>query len=95
MAVGDVVSGISSIAAGSSLTIQPGAGVEWVLHNLYHAADVEVYFTDGANSIKFSSDTSFGAWTGMFLHANNTRYFTIKNTNAAAQLIGYDGIVTK
>ena len=95
MAIGDVVNADSSIASSAFLTIQPGAGVEWVIHNIYHAADVELYFTDGSNDLKFDSDASMGAWTGMFFHVNNTRYLKVKNTNVAAQLIGYDGICTK
>ena len=95
MAVGDVVNGLSSISAGAYLDIQPGSGVEVVIHNIYHAADVELYFTDGATPFKFDSDTSLGAWTGMFFHVTNGKYLRVKNTNVAAQLIGYDGIQTK
>jgi len=95
MAIGDVVSGKSQISAAGTLDIQPGAGVEWVIHNIYHEAEVELYFADSTSDLLFDTDASYGAWTGMFFHVNETRYLTVKNTNAASKYIGYDGIITK
>lgn len=95
MAVGDVKSGISQVNAAEYLTIQPGAGEEWVIHNLYYADQVEMYFTDGANDILFDSDSSAGARLGACFHVNNGRYLKVKNTSSSAKVIGYDGIQTK
>lgn len=97
MAVGDVTSDLQSIATTSFLTIQPSAGVEWVLHNLYGAADAEVYRYDGTDEVKL--DTSPAAdgrwWSNLQLHVNNGQYVRIKNINAASKVIGYDGVITK
>lgn len=98
MAVGDVVTGISSVAATTgTLNIQPTAGVEWVIHNIYYGAGttIEFYKTDGTNAIKFDSDTSAGARLGAVFHVTNTQWIQIKNTSAGAVIVGYDGIQTK
>ena len=93
--VGDVVSAQSSIAAAGFLDIQPGAGVEWVIHNIYHEAEVEISQYDGTNSIVFDEDTGAGVYARYAFHCTNGLRIRVKNTNAAAKRIGYDGIVTK
>lgn len=96
MAAGDVFSCVpTSVAAGASLTIQPGAGVEASIHNLYYAGAVEMYYTDGTNSIKFDSDATAGARLGAIFHVTNTKYLQVKNVTAGAILIAYDGIQSK
>ena len=95
MAVGDVVSAVNSVLTVAFLDIQPGAGVEWVIHNIYHEADVTVEYFDGTNSVVFYTGTVAGALTKHAFHVNNTRRVRVKNTNAATKLIAYDGIITK
>ena len=95
MAVGDVFSGLSSIAAAAYLDIQPAAGVEAVIHNIYHESDIQIEFYDGTNSLIFDTDPGAGIYAKYAFHVTNARRIRVKNTNAAAKLIGYDGIVTK
>ena len=95
MAVGDVASALSSISASAYLDIQPGSGVEWVIHNIYHEDSVQVEFYDGSNSLIFDNDTGMGALLWMEFHCTNARRIRVKNTATAAKLIGYDGVVTK
>jgi len=95
MAVGDVVSNITSVATTAYLDIQPAAGIEWVIHNIYFEADVTVEFYDGTNSLIFVTKTAGGSLSFYDFHANNTRRLRVRNTNAASKLIGYDGVVTK
>jgi len=96
MAVSDVVSELASVANLDYVTIQPGAGVEWLIHNIYHEDAIELYFYDGTNSLKFEADSSFGAYFGMAIHVTNTHYLRVKNTAASgSKLIGYDGVQTK
>lgn len=95
MALGDVVSGLSSVAASDFLDIQPGSGVEWVIHNIYHADAVELYFYDGSNSLLFDVDLQLGVWAWYEFHCTNTRRLRVKNIASSAQLIGYDGVQTK
>lgn len=96
MAVGDVVSGLSaSVANNGTVNIQPASGVEWVIHNVYYSGAVELYTVNGANIIKFDSDTTFGARLGAVFHLNNTQYLQIKNVSGGAINIAYDGVQTK
>ena len=95
MALGDVISATASLGTGTLCSIQPGEGVEWLIHNIGHEAEAELYFYDGANSILMDSDTAGGAWIGLFLHCTNSKYYQIKNTNAETKLVSYDGVVTK
>ena len=95
MAVGDVFSGISSIAAAAYLDIQPSAGVEAVIHNIYHESDVQIEFYDGTNSLIFDTDTGAGVYAKYAFHVINARRIRVKNTAVAAKLIGYDGVQTK
>jgi len=94
MAVGDVVSNLQSVSASAYLTIQPSAGVEWVIHNIYHESDIEVYFTNGTNEVKVDSESGNGDLQGVW-HVTNSYYLKVKNADTAAKLIGYDGVVTK
>jgi len=95
MAVGDVVSDLQSIAAGSYLDILPGSGLEWVIHNIYHEDKCELYWYNGTLNLLFDADSGPGVWAWYEFHCNNTRRIRVKNTASAAKLIGYDGIQTK
>ena len=95
MAVGDVFSGLSSIAAAAYLDIQPAVGVEVVIHNIYHDGDIQLEFYDGTNSLIFDTDVGVGVYARFAFHVTNTIRIRVKNTAAAAQLIGYCGVQTK
>ena len=95
MAVGDVVNGLSSVSASAYLDIVAGSGAEWVIHNIYWAGAVELYFYDGTNEIKFDSDTVFGGRIGAVFHCTESKRIRIKNVSAGAFYIGYDGVITK
>ncbi|MEM3623438.1 MAG: hypothetical protein QXR76_06700 [Candidatus Bathyarchaeia archaeon] len=95
MAVGDVKSGISSIAAGAYLDIQPPSAEEWVIHNIYHESDVQLEFYDGTNSLIFDTDAGAGVYAKYAFHVTNSIRIRVKNTAAAAKLIGFDGVQTK
>jgi len=95
MTRGDVVEGGANVSAAAPLTIRPGAGAEWVIHNIYHEAEVELYIIVGGIGLKFDDDTEKGSWSMCFFHLTNTHYLPVKNTNVAAKYISYDGIVSK
>jgi hypothetical protein len=95
MAAGDVVADTASVANGNYMDIQPGAGAEWVIHNLYWADDTELYKYDGSNTIKFASNTGEGALINVFIHVTNGDYLRIKNTSGDSAICGYDGVITK
>lgn len=95
MAVGDVVSSLSSIDTDAYLDIQPGAGMEWVIHNIYHESDIQLEFYDGSNGVAFESVTGAGIYAKFAFHMTNSIRIRVKNTSGEAKLIGYDGVVTK
>ena len=95
MAVGDVRSGLVQVASGAYLDIRPPVNEEWVIHNIYHASDVQLEFTDGTNSIVFDTDAGAGVYSKVAFHVTNTLWIRVKNLSASAQFIGYDGVVTK
>jgi len=94
MAVGDVKSGISSIAAAGYLDIQPTGTEEWVVHNIFHESDVQLEFYDGINNLIFDTDAGAGVYAKYAFHVTNAKRIRVKNTAATAKLIGYDGICT-
>ena len=95
MAASDRIGGMSSIAAGNSMTIQPGSGVEWVVHNVYHANSVELYICDSAGDLLFDSHAGSGAWLKYGFQLTNGHYLKAKNVGASAALISFDGVQTK
>lgn len=96
MAAGDVFSGgPTSVAAAGFLTIQPAAGVEAVITNIYHDGPVELYFSDGTTDLKFDFDTAYGVFRNLGVQVTNSRYLKVKNTDTVARNIAYDGIQTK
>lgn len=94
MAVGDVVSEIASVNAAAYLALQPAGTVEWVIHNIYCSNDAIISYYDGANDAIFDTHYGQDGWLGYFFHCTNSHYIRVKNNAAAAQIIGYDGIVT-
>ena len=95
MAKGDIISYVGTVASGAYLDLLPSGSIEWVIHNIFHEADVELYFYDGTNNCLVDTDSSGGGWLGFFFHCNNGKYWRIKNTNASTKMVGYDGIVSR
>ena len=95
MAVGDVFKGLSSVSAAAYLDIQPGSGVEAVIHNIYHDGDISIEVYDGTNSLIFDTDTGAGVYAYYAFHVTNTQRIRVKNTAGTTKLIGYDGVQTK
>jgi len=98
MAVGDVKSGISSVAGSGSLAIQPNGTEEWVVHNIYHQKDIGLYLSGSASgasgSFWFDNDAGGGIYARFSFHVNNSFYLSIMNSGSTAAYIGYDGILT-
>lgn len=95
MAKGDAVGDLQSVNADAVLTIQPGAGIEWIIHNIYHEDSVEIYLVESTNELLFNSDAAKGSLSAFFFHLTNSHYLKAKNKAGSAKLIGYDGIVSK
>lgn len=98
MAVGDTQAGVATIAIGTTSTfnIQPPAGQEWVIHNVYYDAGLELRMTNGTITVPFDTDTAMGARMGMSTHVMNGYYLQLRNTSASVVVnIAYDGVQTK
>ena len=98
MAAGDVFQeGPTSITDTSFLDIQPGAGIEWVIHNVYVpvGTDVEFEYFDGTNIIKFDEDAVDGTRFMVNWHVTNTSRVRVKNVSGGTAFLAADGIVTK
>jgi len=98
MAAGDVFQeGPTSIADNGFLDIQPGASVEWVIHNVLvdGGVAVEFYYYDGTNSIRFDTDSVDGTRYHLNLHATNGTRVRVKNVSGGTVFLAADGMVTK
>jgi len=89
------VSEITSLSQNSTLAIQPSSGVEWCIQNLFWGQDVELYFSDGTNTIKFDTDTGAGGRLGCVFPVTNAHYIVLKNVNASTANFGYSGVITR
>jgi len=96
VAVGDVKSGITSVQASGYLDIRPPIGEEWVIHNIYHAYDIDLCITDGTNELCFDTDVGAGIYAKYAFHVTNSIWIRVKNKDTAnARLVAYDGVQTK
>lgn len=96
MAAGDAYIVLpTSVANNASLALQPGSGVEVVVHNIYYGGAVQISYTDGTNPIQFDADTAAGARLNLQHHCVNTRYVSVKNVSGGAIFIAADGMTTK
>lgn len=95
MAKGDAVGSITSVNAAATKTIRPAVDVEWIIHNIYHEAEVELRIVEAAGGLLFDSAAAKGSWSAYYFHLTNAHYIEVKNINAGAKLVGYDGIVSK
>jgi len=93
MAQGDaVIGGLTSVAAGALLTVQPSSGT-WLFKNVQYGGAIEIYLTDGTNSILVDSDGAAGEILGKNYLLSNTQYLQIKNVSASAIYVRYDAVV--
>jgi hypothetical protein len=94
MAVGDVIADTVSEADDAYLDVQPAAGTDWVINNIYYAGAAELYKYDGTRAILFETTTAGGALLNVQIHVNNTDYLRIRNVSGDTAIVGYDGMIT-
>lgn len=95
-AVGDVVADCQSIGTGAALDIQPGAGVEWIIHNIGFTHQVTLQRYDGTDTAAMVTFAGPG-WQNFFpgIHVNNTQRIRLINDDASSRVLCYDGVQTK
>ncbi len=92
---GDVFSAYeNNLADEGALDVQPAAGGEAVIHNIWYGGAVEIYRNDGTNTVKVNEDSSSGIMEWLSYHVTHSEYITIKNVSGEAVDVGYDGIYT-
>lgn len=90
-AIGDVVTIIPTLVANNlTLDIKPLSGM-WTIHNLSYGGAMELYKTDGTNSIKVQSDPSGGGCLSYMLHCTPISWYQLKNVSGASAYMSYDG----
>lgn len=96
MAQGDAIAEIQETQGGSTLSIQPGSGTEWTIHNVYHGTDATLEITDGSISSEVDSISGSGCWAAQTWHLTNNHYLnlTLNASSTTSALTGYDGVVT-
>jgi hypothetical protein len=94
MAVGDTVAANNATSGSGTFTIQPSAGVEWDIHNLYVSGACNVIKFDGSTSVTIYSLTT-GGTIPCTIHVTNTVYLKITDTSSSTNDMGYDGVQTK
>ena len=97
MAVGDTVTAWASKTTTSTTDVQPGAGVEWLIHTLVSqsAKAMEVYLTENGSTFTLVEAQSGGAVQGLMYRLTNTTWMRLKNTDGGTAYNGYQGVVTK
>lgn len=94
-AAGDVVSDYASVASNGLMTIQPTGTEQWMIHTIFSEPGVaiEVQMTDGTP--KTIDALSGGSVHGLTWRVTNAKYLLIKNMNAGAKYIGYQGVISR
>lgn len=92
--VGQAVSGMASVAGAAYLQAKPGAGIEWIIHNIYHPNTIELRMVDGSgNECSFFEEAAKGLLTNMYIHLTDAHYLRIYNNSGGAIYLSYDGII--
>lgn len=98
MAVGDaVVGGTYNLANNSTIDIQPGSGVEWLIHTIGSQSGkaIEVYYLENATNEVLVDSFTGGSVHGLNWRITNGEILRLKNTSGGAALVFYNGVVTK
>lgn len=96
MAIGDVKQGYANaLAPNDYLEIQPPAGEEWIIHNIYYSNSVGFRIVYPGGTLPFDSDSGNGARLGMVFHVTNTQYLRITNQYSTGINVAFDGVQTK
>lgn len=95
MAVGDAVTTSATVTTTNYLDLQPGSGVEWIIHNVYYSGAVELYVYNGTLSLKYDADATYGGKEVMCMHCTNTYYYRVKNVSGGDIVVSYNGMVSK
>jgi len=93
---GDVFQQFGSVNAAAYLEVRPASGNELVIHNVYHAQDIDLKLVDAAgHECDFMAESGKNVITNIYLHLTNAQYLRVYNIAGTAQYVAVDGIYTK
>jgi len=94
MTVGEQYATIATLSSGGTLDIRPSSGVEAIIHNIYYANSIDIYFSNDTLSIKIASRPDNGDLQG-YWHVSNSYFLRIIDTSNVGNTVGVDGFVSK
>ena len=94
--VNDVFDGDVSLANAAEQAVQPAAGHEVEIYNIYHEDDCTIERTDSVNG-DFDTEAlvDAGIYFCHWFKCTNTRYIKIRNTSGLTKRYAWDGRYTK
>ncbi len=98
MARGDVIADVFTCSAGSTTSIQPGSGVEWVLKTigLHQSSGMFLQGYDGSTATHVATGVYTSQLGGAItMPINNTNYAAIYNGEGYTSNAAYFGYITK
>lgn len=98
MTAGDTIAGFVIPATSGYMDLQTSTATqEWIVHNIYHEGDTELFRNTNLTSSQFRFDIqlSGGAWVGMFFHNTNTNFIRARNIQASGKMLAFDGVISK
>ena len=82
------------VNSGTTYSVQPASGVEWIVHNFFFSGTGTLNKTDGTNTVSFYTvATSGSALSVVDYHVTNTEYLSFTST-AISCVFAFDGIRT-
>jgi hypothetical protein len=85
----------NALADNSYLDLDPGSGVETVIHNCGGSGAWELYFNNGTNDIgPIHSGTANEALMNAQMHCSDTSYYRMKNVSGTTANLWADGMDT-
>ena len=94
MGAGSAVGSNNNTAGSGTFTIQPSAGVEWVVHNFMWSGPCTITITDGSHPVVFYTATALGYLGNVQIHLTNTQYVVMTDTSGSTNAMAYNGIET-
>jgi hypothetical protein len=85
------------VPIGSYMEVLPTAGVELIIHNVYHSDNIELMMVDGAaptHLLAFMEDAGKSVVTNMYFHVTEDQYLRIYNRGSTTQYLAVDGVIS-
>ncbi|MHA1286993.1 MAG: hypothetical protein ACTSPB_06255 [Candidatus Thorarchaeota archaeon] len=95
MSIGDTVISLFELPGLSTVDIQPSAGIEWEIHNIFVGATCLLSITDGSTSLQIETLGPDSPIEKAKFEITNSVYLQLENTTGSTTLVSYMGVVVK